>query len=317
MLAAADRAAAALAFERAARLYERALELLSNTGRILPRPEERALQAKLGDALSNAGRGAQAARAYRTAAVGANAAEGLDLQRRVADQLLRCGHFDEGLTAIQEVLASIGMKLPAAPWQALLALVFWRVVLAVRGMRYKLVDSSQVSARDLMRIDVCYAIASSLSLIDPICGNLFHARNLLATLRAGEPKRVARALAIEVSYRGHRRRSRCGRTRQRSTPRRGASRRGGGRALRRSRGRRRRRGWRITSWGASRRRSPCATRRSRSFVEQCAGATWETFTMRFFALHSLAHLGRLARAPSAPAPRRSAGRSIGAIFTGR
>src|SRR5439155_1671957 len=129
MLGAADRAATALAFERAARLYERSLQLRLRSTRKITRAEERALQTKLGDALSNAGRGAHAARAYRAAADGANAAEALDLQRRAAAQLLRSGHFDEGLTAIQEVLDSVGMRLPRAPWAALLALLFWRLVL--------------------------------------------------------------------------------------------------------------------------------------------------------------------------------------------
>src|SRR5439155_6422719 len=80
--------------------------------------------------------------------------------------------------------------------------LFWRLVLAVRGLRYRLKDASEVSARDLTRIDVCYAVASSLSLVDPIRGQLFQQRNILLSLRLGEPNRVARALATEVSYRG-------------------------------------------------------------------------------------------------------------------
>ncbi len=39
-----------------------------------------------------------------------------------------------------------------------------------------------------------------MSLADPIRGNEFHSRQLLLALRAGEPYRVARALAMEAGY---------------------------------------------------------------------------------------------------------------------
>jgi hypothetical protein len=290
-LLAADRAGVALAFERAARLYERALELLTQATPPLPRAEERVLQTKLGDALSNAGRGAKAARAYRRAAEGASAADVLDLRWRAGDQLLRSGHFDEGLAAIQEVLASIGMKLPSTPWRALLALLFWRVVLAVRGVRHRLVDASAVSARDLVKIDACYSIASSLSLIDPICAQLFHVRNLLVSLRIGERKRVARALALEVSYQamgggpGWARAQRLD-----AEARKVADEVGEPFAI----------AWsRATSSvahylvGRFVEALALCNEAERAFVEQCPGATWETLTMRLFAIHALAQLGRL------------------------
>jgi hypothetical protein len=291
MLAAADRASAALAFERAAELFERALALRARGTRTAPRAEQRALETKLGDALSNAGRGAKAARAYRAAATGANAAEALDLQRRAADQLLRSGHFDEGLSAILDVLASIGMRLPATPLQALLQLVFWRLVITVRGLGYRLVDASQVSPRELMRIDACYSIASSLSLIDPIRGNLFHARNFLATMRAGEPKRVARALAIEVSYRGTAGGPGWATTKVvDSEARRMAKDLGDPFAT----------GWATATSAVAHYLSgyfeaslALCVEAERIFVEQCAGTTWETFSVRLFAIQSLAHLGRL------------------------
>ena len=294
MRAAADRAAAALAFDRAARLYERTLELREEgahgTG-LTSRVEQRALETKLGDSLSNAGRGAAAARAYTAASIGANAAEALDLRRRAADQLLRSGHFDEGLAAIVNVLASIGMRLPPTPLQALLVLVFWRAVIALRGLRYQLVDASHVSARELTRIDACFSIASSLSLIDPICGNLFHARNLLATMRAGEPRRVSRALAIEVSYRGTAGGPGWARTQAiDAEARRVAQELGDPFAI----------AWSTATSavahylaGRFEESLTMCKEAEQTFVEQCAGATWETFSMRLFMLQALAHMGRL------------------------
>jgi hypothetical protein len=78
---AADVAAAALAFDRAARLYRAALDLGGDDGLVLGR--------KLGAALVNAGRGAEAARVFQEAAASAGEREALDLRRRAAEQLLR------------------------------------------------------------------------------------------------------------------------------------------------------------------------------------------------------------------------------------
>ena len=91
---------AALAFDRAARSYELAIELGDPGGEA-----RRALHVKIGDAFANAGRGVQAAAAYRHASEGAQAALALEMQRRAADQLLRGGRFDEGFEALRSVLA--------------------------------------------------------------------------------------------------------------------------------------------------------------------------------------------------------------------
>ncbi len=289
MLAAAGRAAGTLAFDRAARLYERALELRGKGSPPLARSEERALQTKLGDALSNAGRGANAARAYSDAAVGANAAESLDLRRRAADQLLRSGHFDEGVTASEDVLASIGMRLPRTPLRALIALVFWRIVLAVRGLGFKLTDASGVSARDLTRIDVCNTIASSLSLIDPIRGNLFHARNLFAALRAGEPLRLSRALALEVSYQG----TAGGPVWEKTSALAAEARRvadlvGSPVAVAMSTAT-----WAVASYLAGRFEEALGScLEAERVLRESEGSTWEALTMGLFAIQALAQMGR-------------------------
>src|SRR5208283_1084573 len=82
---AADRAAHALAFVRAARLYRLALDLCGSE-------PLQSLQAKLADALANAGYGGEAGRAYLAATAGAPPEQVLDLRRRAAEQFLRSGH---------------------------------------------------------------------------------------------------------------------------------------------------------------------------------------------------------------------------------
>jgi serine/threonine protein kinase len=101
---AADRAAGALAFERAARLYRLALGW--HVGEAEP---TRALRVKLADALVNAGLGAEAAVVFLEAARGAEPSLALELQRRAAEQLLVSGHIDRGVHVLRAVLASVGM----------------------------------------------------------------------------------------------------------------------------------------------------------------------------------------------------------------
>ncbi len=186
---AADRAEAALAFDRAAALYRKAIELRGSA----PQP----LRKKLANALANAGRGAFAARAYLDAARDAPRDESHDLRRRAAEQHLRAGHIDEGLTTLEGVLADVGLELPKTPTRALASLVFRRAQLSVRGTGFTERDAASVPADDLTRIDACWSVGSGLGAVDIVRGADFQARHLLLALRAGEPYRIARALALE------------------------------------------------------------------------------------------------------------------------
>jgi serine/threonine protein kinase len=189
---AADRAAAALAFDRAAGLYYQALELGPAEA------AQRQLRTRRGDALVNAGRGAEAAREYLAACAGADPAEALELERRAAQQLLYSGHVDEGLAVLRKVLGAAGLKLAPTPRRALLSLLFRRAKLWFRGLQFREQDASQVAPGDLRRIDIAWSAASGLGAIDPIRAHDFQAHNLLLALRAGEPCRIARALALEA-----------------------------------------------------------------------------------------------------------------------
>jgi hypothetical protein len=192
---AAFKAAGALAFERAAVFYRLAIDALpaEEVGR-------RRLRAARGDALVNAGRGADAAAEYLLAAEGIPAAEALELRRRAAEQLLRCGHVAEGLRALDTVLQAVGMKLAPTPRRAMLSFLGHRLRTRLRGMRFRERDPSQVSAERLTRVDICWSVAAAIGLLDPVRGLEFQTRHLLLALAAGEPRRIARALAIEAGY---------------------------------------------------------------------------------------------------------------------
>ena len=193
-VAAAEQAGHAVAFRRAARLYQLALDL--GVSSALQRVE---LTARLGEALANAGDGAASADAYLAAARGAPIERRTELERRAAEQLLRAGHIDRGIEQVRTVLARVGMALPATPGRALASVLVRRALVRLRGLRFTERRACDVAADELTRVDICWSLAS-LGLIDTIRGADFGARQLLLALQVGEPDRLARALAIEAVY---------------------------------------------------------------------------------------------------------------------
>src|SRR5262249_16736881 len=159
-------------------------------------------------ALANAGRGAEAAREYLAAAVGAPVAEAFELRRRAAMQFLYSGHLGEGLAELSVVLKAVGMSMPKTPRPALFSLILRRLPPRIRGRRgpglrgvlFRPGAPGRVPAEELMRIDVCWTVAEGLGFIDIMRGADFQARCLLLALRAGEPSRIARSLGFEACH---------------------------------------------------------------------------------------------------------------------
>jgi serine/threonine protein kinase/tetratricopeptide (TPR) repeat protein len=195
--AAGDQAARAFAFERAAQWYEQALELLPPD-----HASRRELRVKLGNALANAGRGPAAAVHFEAAALESPPLESLELRRRAVDQLLRSGHFDRGIEGSRAVLAAIGMRLPSSRLETLLALVFQRLRLILRGLRFRAREPAQITAQELTRIDACWSVGMALTFVDTLVGFVFMTRALLLALSAGELDRVARCVGMEIGLVG-------------------------------------------------------------------------------------------------------------------
>ncbi len=191
-LKAADNASEALAFDRAVRLYRLVLDLAAG--------HAAGVRPKLAAALASAGRGPESAEEYLGCCQGALAAEKLDYQRRAAEQYLRSGHIDRGVDVLHAVLAHINLKLAPTPRHALLSLLWRTLRVRLRGYGFRERDVTQIAPEELMKIDTCWAVAASLGSVDNVRGADFHKRHLLLALHAGEPYRVARALAIEVGY---------------------------------------------------------------------------------------------------------------------
>lgn len=191
---AAERAFTALAFERAAGLYRLALDLEPGE-----KAEVQSLRERLGDALTNAGRGGEAAQAYLSATDGLIGLEKLELQRRAAAQYLMSGRIEEGLAVARGLLEAVGVKLTRTLHRSLLRYLYWRVRIRLRGLRFRERAAGAVRAEERIRIDTCFSLAAGLSMVDTFWSHEFHARNLLYSLRAGDLYRISRALALETS----------------------------------------------------------------------------------------------------------------------
>ncbi|MCC7542565.1 MAG: protein kinase [Deltaproteobacteria bacterium] len=191
---AADRAAAALAFDRAAALYQSAY---AHGPR---RAEDAKLAVKLADALEHAGRGEAAARAYSEAASVAREPEARGLRIKATEQYLRCGRVDEGLAQAEPLLTELGLGLAKTPSEAATSLLFRRAQLRLRGVELRKRQATAADPALLEKIDAAWAIGGPLSSMDLLRGTALLTRQLLLALDAGEPFRVARALATDATF---------------------------------------------------------------------------------------------------------------------
>jgi tetratricopeptide (TPR) repeat protein len=186
---AADRAAEAMAFHRAVELYEFVLGL-----KRWHSTQESELREKLGDAQSNAGHGAQAARHYLAAAENRSGSQAIDLRRRASDQLLRAGYVEEGTEVLRATLGAVGIRLPKTSRGALMMTLLDLLRLRLRGIRYHERAESEISAEHLLRVDTYWSAGNALSMIDTRRGFALSMRHVIVALQTGEPHRVARGL---------------------------------------------------------------------------------------------------------------------------
>ncbi len=194
---AADVAMRTLAFERAARLYRSAIAMH-------PRGDDdaaRSLESRLAEALLNAGYVAEAGEVNLALAERAHGDEAIDLRRRAAEQLLCSGRFEPGLVVLRGVLDAVKLYFPKAPTMVILSLIFYRFLLAVRGlaMRHEATPNTSLAAR--VRADAAWSAGSGFAMTDNVRGAYFQTRNLHLCLKLGDRVRVSRALAMEVCFR--------------------------------------------------------------------------------------------------------------------
>ncbi|MET0391039.1 MAG: protein kinase [Polyangiales bacterium] len=193
--AAAERAVASLAFERAAELYHDCLSRSADPA------ERRELWTRLGDTLAACGRGSRAAAAYLEAAEGASPANVLALQRLAATHLVRSGHFQQGEQLVRKILDALAMHVPSSEAGLYAAIGWERLRLQMRGLDFERHRLDEVPP-ERRQLAAAYATLSiDTQAYDPLRAALFQARGLRMALEQGEPKLVATVLCSAAATR--------------------------------------------------------------------------------------------------------------------
>ncbi len=190
---AADRAATALAFDHAATLYRKSLDLGAPFG-----ADRLALLVQLGDVLASSGRGQDAAAVYQEAAALTANSERVDLRRRAAEQLLCTGHAQEGTELIRAVCDEVGAKLPISAAAAALSAVWTTLGIRRRGLEVKSGRPAPGSDPRVLRLRVAHTAATGLSGYLPMHAGSIATKYLRAALEVGDPLHLGQALGFNA-----------------------------------------------------------------------------------------------------------------------
>jgi hypothetical protein len=190
---AAQVATSAFAFERAAELFEIALELTGDAG------ARRNLERAYADALAGCGRGEDAAAAYLRAASGASDDEAIDLEASAAYQLLATGHQARGHELGRRVMARVGVWIPASVFASfVLALIYW-LWHFLRGFPLHPRTPRTDSPEALRRFDLLWALYEGLVMNETLRSFYFGMLAVSHARALSDPERRSKVLGVLAS----------------------------------------------------------------------------------------------------------------------
>ena len=151
-------------------------------------------------ALAAEGRGPESAKQYLASADTDAPEELLRAQLAATEQLSRSGNFVPARELLDEVLRRTGIGVVRGPTATLLTLLWHRALLRLGGLGFQPRAEAQIPAGVLQRIDTANFLSQALALFAPARAAMLQAWNLRQCLRAGEPMRIARSLAVEAGF---------------------------------------------------------------------------------------------------------------------
>jgi tetratricopeptide (TPR) repeat protein len=198
---AAEHAAAALAFDRAAALYEKTIAL-GGSG-IAPA----LLFERAGAAHANHGRAAEAARCYLDAsrALGdrVDDARVRTLKRLAAEQYVKGGYVRLGWEVMRSVLDAAGISTPTSPGRATLGALRRRLRFLARRIDVESIGDRRIPDAERARLEILWTASTSMSMVDVTLSDAFRTRHLERILDVGDASSIARALAYEAALEVH------------------------------------------------------------------------------------------------------------------
>lgn len=193
-LRAADRAASAVAFERAIVLYRKAL-----LHAVLSPELRRDVQVKLADAAVNTGRSGEASSHYFQAAENAPPRERAGIESIGAYHLCAAGRVDEGRARFAELLRNAGHRLPTRRAE-ILARIAWRTLRL--SIPAAIEPAQGADAAALGKIDLFWHAGAGIGTSDMLCGFALWQDCLMLALETREPVRLIRVLAFLAAFAG-------------------------------------------------------------------------------------------------------------------
>lgn len=209
---AAEDARELLAFERAAELYEVAIDARAHRSHLDPtgplvkgtRPSPRTLPTRMvelrrahAECLAHAGHLVDAGQAFVRAAEaaeeeGSEASDAQALRRRGAALLLSGGASDAGRAAAREAMAAVGLRMPRTRLGAILSFAW-----SDFGIRS--LEPAGADELTRRRIDTLSELAIGLASRSPVLGASLMAKAAKIATRSGDAKRALHTLAIHVA----------------------------------------------------------------------------------------------------------------------
>jgi tetratricopeptide (TPR) repeat protein len=189
---AARRAFDTLAFAHAVRLYTRALALLADRSA----PHYASLVSARADALSCAGRCAEAASAYAEAAELCRDAQArLVLRSKTAVKLMQSGNLTAGIDACRALFAELGIRMPRGTLASLLV-VFWHRA-RTRFSMDAVVAQPVVDPRTRLVLDLLHDHGTTLGVVSTMAFLVLSAQYARLALKTGDARYIRRAYASE------------------------------------------------------------------------------------------------------------------------
>ncbi len=92
------------------------------------------------------------------------------------------GRIDEGMAVYRELLAHLGIRMAETPRQLLREMIVTRMILRLRGLKFRERRVEAVPPDVLERLDTAQAVALGMSVVNWIRGTSFQSRSLLMAL---------------------------------------------------------------------------------------------------------------------------------------